>query len=158
MSFQAGSWQPSVFLKGQKMNENLFRKLIGQKESETLDFKESGYDLSENRGRNDFIKDLIAMANTPRDQSAHIIFGVRWTPKEDSTVVGLKQQFDDAELQRALGNRVQPNPRFIYTPLRLTGNRSAYWKSHWRQADLTHRSLILTVCKPARLLSPRYGE
>ena len=63
------------------MNENLFRKLIGQKESETLDFKESGYDLSENRGRNDFIKDLIAMANTPRDQSAHIILECVGHPK-----------------------------------------------------------------------------
>lgn len=101
------------------MNENLFRKLIGQKESETLDFKESGYDLSDKRGRNAFIKDLLAMANTPRDQSAHIIFGVRWTPEEESTVVGLERQLDDAELQRALGNRVQPNPRFIYTPLRF---------------------------------------
>ena len=48
---------------------------------------------------------------------------MRWTPKEDSTVVGLKQQFDDAELQRALGNRVQPNPRFIYTPLRFDGKQ-----------------------------------
>ena len=85
------------------MNENLFRELVGQKESETLDFKEASYDLTDKRGRNAFIKDLLAMANTPRDQSAHIIFGVRWTPEEESTVVGLERQFDDAELQRALG-------------------------------------------------------
>ena len=64
------------------------------------------------------------MANTPREQSAHIIFGVRWTPESGSTVVGLKDQLDDAQLQDLLGpKRVQPNPRFIYTPLEFDGKQ-----------------------------------
>ena len=64
------------------------------------------------------------MANTPRESSAHIVFGVRWTPESGSIVIGLERQLDDAELQRAVGNdRVQPIPRFSYTPLESDGKQ-----------------------------------
>ena len=112
-----------MFMKDEQMNDDQFRQLLGRAESETLDFKETGYELSDIRGRNAFIKDLVALANTPREQSAHIIFGVRWTPNTGSTVVGLECQFDDAELQKALGHWVQPNPRFTYTPFEFDGKQ-----------------------------------
>ena len=70
------------------LKEDQFQQLIKRAESETLDFKEDGYDLQNSRGRNNFIKDLLAMADTPRIQPAHIIFGVRWTPESESVVVG----------------------------------------------------------------------
>ena len=101
-----------------------FQKLIARTESPTLDFKEDGYDLQDNIGRGNFIKDLLAMANTPRDSSAYIILGVRWTPESGSTVVGMKHQFDDADFQDKLGyDRVQPNPCFNYYPLNVDGNQ-----------------------------------
>ena len=49
------------------MTENEFRQLIARSEGETLDFKEAGYDLK--NSRNKFIKDVLAMANTPRLRS-----------------------------------------------------------------------------------------
>ena len=62
------------------------------------------------------------MANTPREHSAHIVFGVRWTPESSCTVVGLSRQLDDAALQDAIGcDRVQPTPRFTYYPLNFEG-------------------------------------
>ena len=103
------------------MTENEFQQLIERAENETLDFKES-YDLS--NSRNEFIKDVLAMANTPRDQPAHIVLGVRWTPESASTVVGLEHQLDDADLQDKFGqDRVQPIPRFTYTPLQFRGKQ-----------------------------------
>jgi len=57
------------------MTENEFRQLIARAEGETLDFKAEGYDLQ--NSRNAFIKDVLAMANTPRDCPAHIVLGVR---------------------------------------------------------------------------------
>lgn len=99
-----------------------FQQLLSRGENETLDFKEGGYDLD--GGRNKFIKDVLAMANTPREQPAHIIIGVRWTPESGSAVVGLERQLDDAQFQDALGHdRVQPNPRFTYTPLEFQGKQ-----------------------------------
>ena len=104
------------------MTENEFQQLIGRSESQTLDFKEAGYDLK--NSRNKFIKDVLAMANTPREQSAYIVFGVRWTPESGSTVVGLERQLDDVELQHAFGeNLVQPIPKFTYIPLRFEENQ-----------------------------------
>ena len=106
------------------VKEDEFRQLIGRAENETLDFKEDGYAIQNPGGRGDFIKDLLAMANTPRERPAHIVFGVRWTPETGSNVVGLKQQLDDVALQDALGhNRVQPNPRFSYTPFEFKGKQ-----------------------------------
>jgi predicted HTH transcriptional regulator len=69
------------------VTENEFRALIGRAEGETLDFKEDGYDLQ--NARNAFIKDVLAMANTPRERPAHVVLGVRWTAEAGSTVVGL---------------------------------------------------------------------
>ena len=104
------------------MTEREFQQLIGRSESQTLDFKEAGYGLK--NSRNKFIKDVLAMANTPREQPAHIVFGVRWTPESGSTVVGLEHQLDDVELQHAFGeDRVHPIPGFTYIPLRFRGKQ-----------------------------------
>ena len=61
------------------MTENELRQLMSRGEGETLDFKADGYDPQ--KSRNDFINDVLAMANTPRDRPAHIVCGVRWTPE-----------------------------------------------------------------------------
>lgn len=98
-------------------------RLLQRSEAETLDFKAENYDLQGDR--NTFIKDLLAMANTPRQEEAHIVLGVRWTPEQGSKVLGLNRQLDDAEFQRALGDRVQPRPRFVYEPLVYEGNKVA---------------------------------
>ena len=104
------------------MTDADFRQLLERPEGETLDFKEDGYDLTTSREA--FIKDVLAMANTPRHHAAHIVFGVRWTPESGTTVVGLKHQLDDAMLQDALGRgRVQPVPRFTYSPLECQGKQ-----------------------------------
>ena len=95
-----------------------FKELIKRSESEILDFKADCYDLS--CSRNKFIKDIIAMANTPRGHSAHIVLGVRWSADSGGAVVGMKKQIDDNEYQNAFGsNPVQPTPRFTYTPLKF---------------------------------------
>ncbi|MBM4328354.1 MAG: ATP-binding protein [Deltaproteobacteria bacterium] len=93
-----------------------FQQLIGQPEGEILDFKADGYDLQ--KSRNVFLKDVLAMSNTPREQPGRIVLGVRWTPEQGSTLVGLGRQYDDVEFQDAFGHgRVQPHPRFTYYPL-----------------------------------------
>ena len=107
-----------------KMTENKFEQLITHAESEILDFKQEGYDLQQKKGRNAFTKDVLAMANTPREQSACIVFGVKWTPESGSVVVGLNRQLDDVGLQNAFRrDRIQPTPGFIYTPLEFKGKQ-----------------------------------
>ena len=101
------------------MNDNEFDKLLSKAESEILDFKQNGYDLSKSSGKNSFIKDILAFANTPRSTVARIVIGVSWAPETGSTVIGLSRQFDDAEFQDAISEgRVQPRPKFRYIPYR----------------------------------------
>ncbi len=102
------------------MSIELLRALLMRAEGETLDFKQEAHDLKV--GRNAFIKDILAMANTPREGDAHIVLGVRWTPEGGAEVVGLANQLDDVEFQSALGEgRVQPRPRFVYEPMEYAG-------------------------------------
>ena len=48
------------------MTEDELSQLLRRSESETLDFKQDDYDLSIAEKRGEFIKDILAMANTPR--------------------------------------------------------------------------------------------
>lgn len=97
-------------------------RLMERAEGETLDFKRDAYDLQEDR--NSFIKDVLAMANTPREGDAHIVLGVQWTAENGHTIVGLREQFDDSQFQGAFGqDRVQPRVRFTYHPYELDGKK-----------------------------------
>lgn len=105
------------------MTESEFRDLLKVGETDCLDFKQDGYgDLSNSKSRNEFIKDLLAMANTPREIPARIVLGVAWTAESGSRVIGLESQLDDQRFQSAIGtDRVQPIPRFIYKPINFEG-------------------------------------
>lgn len=104
------------------MTDDDFLRFLGRPEGENLDFKEDGYDLK--RSREAFLKDVLAMANTPRDDAAHIVFGVRWEPDAGCTVLGLKNQLDDAMLQDQIrSGHVQPIPRFTYSPFEFEGKQ-----------------------------------
>lgn len=79
--------------------KNEFQKLIGQSEGQTLDFKRKRYEVVDmNRERYGFVKDVLAMANTPRGTSAHIVLGVSWTPEAGSVVVGLDRQLGPVDI------------------------------------------------------------
>lgn len=109
------------------MTKDDFRKLIERQESETLDFKENLYRFKESKEcKNDFVKDVLSMANTPREQSAYIVFGVQSGPKteNENVVVGLQHQIDDADLQNQFPkNWIQPVPRFTYFGFRFCGKQ-----------------------------------
>ena len=104
------------------MTSDQFREILRRPENETLDYKGQSYDLVTKR--NDFIKDILSMANTPREDDALIVLGVRWTPEDGATVAGLQTQVDDVDFQNALGEgRVQPRPRFSYEPFDYEGKQ-----------------------------------
>lgn len=103
---------------------DLFAQLAKRPEGDILDFKEAMYDLSSN-GRYDLIKDVICLANTPRDGSAYIVLGVRWTPGEPHVMIGLQSQIDDAKLLDQLGpTKIIPSPPAVrYHPITHGGKQ-----------------------------------
>ena len=87
------------------ITKDKFQQLIEQSEGQTLDFKGKRYEVGIKRERYGFVKDVLAMANTPRDTSANIVLGVSWTPESGSEIVGLDRQLDDARVAKGFWPR-----------------------------------------------------
>ena len=106
------------------MDTDQFLRLLSRPESDTLDFKAAAYDLSTANGRNSFTKDVLALANTPREVLARIILGVTWTPERGAVVTGLDSQLDDTVFQDAISDgRVTPRPKFRVVPFQYEGKQ-----------------------------------
>ncbi len=94
--------------------ESAFEAILLQSESETLDFKATGYDLQSDHGRFSLVKDIISMANTPRDSESFIVCGVKLLSTGEKELVGCTAHPDEADLQSQFAERVYPLPTFSY--------------------------------------------
>ncbi|MCX5646163.1 MAG: ATP-binding protein [Phycisphaerae bacterium] len=98
--------------------ESEFEAILKRSEGPSLDFKAGGYDFSIAATRNEFIKDVISMANTPRNGPAYIVLGIKWTAGQGCELTGLSEQHDDFFFQDKLGkDRISPLPSILYHPL-----------------------------------------
>ena len=88
--------------------------LLERSEDETIDFKASSYDLSDERKKRDFAKDLASLANTPREGDAHIVLGVKKRHDGSFNLIGIENELDDADLQGVASSLLEPSPRFLY--------------------------------------------
>lgn len=101
--------------------------LLSRVEGSTIDFKMTSYDFAGKTGqdatrkRAEFVKDIVAMYNTPRRESAYIVLGIKKHLDGTYDVVGVKSHVDDAELQSKFNEWVYPIPKFSYEPLTVKG-------------------------------------
>jgi tetratricopeptide (TPR) repeat protein len=109
------------------MENEEFRQLLPRPEDDLIDFKAKVHDFS-GSNRDDekvkralFVKDIVCMANTPRDQDAYLVFGVKKHLDGTYDLVGLTSHPDDAVLQEKVKDYVYPHPRFSYSPVNLDG-------------------------------------
>jgi tetratricopeptide (TPR) repeat protein len=105
------------------VDESLFRQLLQSAECEILDFKATNYDLSDENSKVSLLKDLISMANTPREQSARIVLGVKRRPDGSTELLGLDRDLDDADMQSQFSERVVPVPSIQYEVVTYEGKR-----------------------------------
>ena len=56
-------------------DQKLIENLLNRQESDDLDYKSGQYNFDNNHGKSKFIKDIVAMANTPRSGPAYILVG-----------------------------------------------------------------------------------
>ncbi len=102
------------------ITEQELKELFKKSESDILDFK-AKIRLDNDHFKSKFIKDILAMANTPREKTAFIIIGVKAYPNGDKDYPGFVDHPDDADLQDYLNKvDVQPSrPRFHYYPIKV---------------------------------------
>ena len=95
--------------------------LLDRQESDDLDFKSHQYNLTTNHNRSKFIKDILAMANTPRSDSAYILIGVREQSGRVIGIPGITDHPDESELGRMVSSRADRTPRFTYRQVQYCG-------------------------------------
>lgn len=104
------------------INDEQFVSLLSCMESEVLDFKAREYDLANEDERFSLVKDVLCMANTPRDSTSFIVLGVKKHPNGTYDVWGVKNHPDEADLQSQFAERVHPIPSFTYEPVKHKGH------------------------------------
>ena len=102
--------------------EQQFSELLQRHEDKTLDFKREGYDLSHEDKKFELVKDILCMANTPREEASYIVLGVKKYPDGRFDLVGVDIHVDEANLQSQFSERVYPIPRFRYEVVSYLGN------------------------------------
>ena len=95
--------------------------MIQRMEGETLDFKRDSYDISDEVDKFALVKDVICMANTPREEESYIVLGVKKLPDGKTELHGLDSHVDEADLQSQFSERVHPVPRFSYELVKHDG-------------------------------------
>ena len=88
--------------------------LLSASEGETLDFKSTSYNLSDDKAKRDLAKDLACLANTPRVGDSHLILGVEKPADGIPILHDIDSDVDDADLQSVANSRLEPCPRFSY--------------------------------------------
>ena len=98
------------------------KEIFARSESRIIDFKSEPHRLDNDHFKSKFIKDIIAMSNSPRDESAYIIIGVKENPDGTKEIVGVQSHPDDNDLQDVLkkGN-IEPLPKFLYQSITYEG-------------------------------------
>ena len=102
-------------------DRQLIESLLKRQESDDLDFKSGQYDLANNYGKSKFIKDIVAMANTPRSGPAYILVGVQEQSGKARDAAGVTDHPDEAMLGSIVSGKVDPAPRFTYRQIVYDG-------------------------------------
>jgi len=107
---------------------SIFLSLMERQESEVLDFKRDAYNLSKEDNQLELVKDILCMYNTPREEDAHILLGVKEQKNRPNELVGIDpstntQHLDQSDLQRLFLEkfRVEPFPEFRIEILQYEG-------------------------------------
>jgi hypothetical protein len=99
----------------------LIDKLLKLNERKDLDFKSGSIRLDTDYHKAKFVRNIICMANTPRDGSAFIINGVASKPDGTTSISGVLEHPDDNILQQLVASRVSEIPQFQYRPVTYKG-------------------------------------
>ena len=82
----------------------------------TLDFKQNQYpfERADEADKSELLKDILAFANTTREDTAYILIGVKEVKGKRNQVVGINQSLDDAQIQQFVNSKTQKPVVFSY--------------------------------------------
>lgn len=94
--------------------------LLFRGESDSLDFKRDQYPFTNDIVKSELLKDILAMANSWRRETAYILIGVD-AQGAAPIITGITNHFDDATLQQFVNTKTQKPIRFSYSQASIEG-------------------------------------
>jgi hypothetical protein len=92
-----------------KITEKLIQSLLYEEESDVLDFKRHQYRFTNSSPieKSELLKDILAFCNAWRRADAFILIGVEEVKGGESSVIGITELLDDAQIQQFVGGKTQ---------------------------------------------------
>ena len=100
----------------------LLERLLSRMEDSSLDFKRDQYKLESDQQKSDFVKDIVSMANTPRDEPAYIVIGVVDQNGRAGEVVGISGHPDPVTFQNLVNGRTNNQVQLYYREIGYLGS------------------------------------
>lgn len=101
------------------ITEEFFREVMNCSEEQTIDFKAEPHRLDNEHFKSEYIKDIVSMANTPREKSAYIIIGIKLHNDGTRDLLGVGIHPDDSDLQDLVKSNIDPVPSFTYQTITI---------------------------------------
>lgn len=106
---------------------------VRSRESALLEHKQQWYDLNTNSGKAEFVKDILAMANTVTPElDGHIIIGVA-DKRGGGGIVGVESPPGEERLQQILASYTTPVPAIEHTLVEIDGKNLSVIKVRWME-------------------------
>ena len=107
------------------LSDDRVRQLVHDHHEITIaDFKSEMYRFDIDEKKSEFIIDILSMANTPREDAAYIVIGVKLSNNGSRELKSIVDHCDDADLHEYLNRAgVNPRPEFTYHPVEIDGGR-----------------------------------
>ena len=100
---------------------NLNEILNYSSETPTIDFKQAEYSLGKVYNKNEFLKDISAMANHPSDEKKYIFIGVVEKDGLAHSFVSIPKLTDQSKYQQFIENNIEPQINFRYSQFEHNG-------------------------------------
>lgn len=99
----------------------MYEELLYASESHILDFKREQYRFLNEipQIKSELLKDVLAFANSWRNENAYILIGVEENKEGKATVLGIEIDLDDAQLQQFVNEKTQIPISFSYKTANL---------------------------------------
>ena len=95
--------------------------LLSSPESRVVDYKATMYNISDEKQKRNFAKDVASLANTPREGNAYLVLGVKKNRDGSHDLWGLDEEVDDSDLQSIASSLLEPVPGFLYQAIPYRG-------------------------------------
>ena len=107
------------------MLEKLVEIIKYHSESIYVDFKSLEYPLGKHEKKNEFLKDISAMANHPSNEPKYIFIGIKARNGIAAEFCDIEAITDQAKYQQFVTDNIEPKINFDYIPFEYEGKKLA---------------------------------